>query len=455
MSSGIAVILPLVAFAAMILAEVPVAFAMIGTAAIGLLFMDGTNVSTSLSSTAFSSINTDTLILIPMFILMGMLVAHSGVAEIIFNQLSRVVERIPGGLAITTVIASALMGGITGSSAADVATIGRVSIGEMRRHRYSTSMAAGTVAAAGTIAILVPPSIVLIIYGVETGESIGRLLLAGLVPGAITTVAYCLVILVLTHRGSIPRRSQPETVESSAATLASSPRERIDRHRLTPRSVAGLLYGLILFVTVIGGIYSGILTVNESAAVGATVALVGAVLMNTSNIRTLGRMLRASFSEAIRISAMVFALILGAALLTYFLVGARVPDDVTNWVANLGGPHWTIVVLFLAIMLPLAMFLEGLGILLVVIPLTYPIVHSFGYDGIWYGIMTVKMIEISLIMPPLGLNAYVIAGLDKTIKVQEVFRGTLPFVLADLCVVALMFKLPILVTWLPDLAHVK
>lgn len=428
-------------------AEVPVAFALGIAGLSGMIQMDG--VSTALSSLAAIPYNTTasyTLTVVPMFILMGLLVSHAGMIDGIFNIAQRLTRRINGGLGVATVLAATFFGGISGSSVADAATIGRVSIGEMSKRGYDKPFAAALVAAAGTVDILIPPSVALVMYGIVSGASIGALLLAGIIPGLLTAAVYIVLIIAISGR-----YKRHQTTEQEIAANAVGPIERKD--------VFGVIGGAMLFAVVVGGIYSGAVTATEAGALGTFAALVMSVLFvlvwrRAGQRRPVLDLIREAFGETGALTAMIFALIVGATIFSNFLVLTGLPDALSGWVIGLGLPPAMVVVALLVILLPLGMLIDGLSLLLILGPLFHPIVTELGYDGIWFGILFIKCIEIGLLTPPVGLNVFVVAGLFKDLRVEDVFRRITPFILAELVVTAILFSFPDIITALPRWAGV-
>jgi tripartite ATP-independent transporter DctM subunit len=430
----------------LIAAEVPVAFALGIAGLTGIVRMEG--VSSALNSLAAIPYNTSssyTLTVVPMFILMGLLVSHAGMIDGIFNIAQRLTRRIPGGLGVATVLAATFFGGISGSSVADAATIGRVSIDEMCKRGYDKPFAAALVAAAGTVDILIPPSVALVMYGIVSGASIGALLLAGIIPGLLTAAVYILLIVAIS--GRYERRQR-------AVRLAPHPSAIIEG-----KDVFGVIGGAILFAVVVGGIYSGAVTATEAGALGTFAALAMSILFVLAWNRTgkwpVWELIRASFGETGALTAMIFALIVGATIFSHFLVLTGLPDELSTWVVDLGLPPALVVIALLLILLPLGMLIDGLSLLLILAPLFHPIVTELGYDGIWFGILFIKCIEIGLLTPPVGLNVFVVAGLFKDLRVEDVFRRITPFIAAELVVTAILFSFPSIITALPRWAGVN
>jgi C4-dicarboxylate transporter, DctM subunit len=329
--------------------------------------------------------------------------------------------------------------------------VGRVSMREMRRHGYPIRMAAAVVAAAGTIAILIPPSIVMVVFGILTGESIGQLLLAGIVPGIITALVFMTYCYLRLRKVSLVPAAVP------AGGGATPPADDAEARPVpaTGRAarIQAVAYCAVVFVVIIGGIYSGVFTANEAGAVGAFVAAVLAVVWTLSRRADPWSMLWTSLRETTVTTGMIFAILLGGGILSAFLVSAGVPSDLTRWVAQLDVPPLLVVVIILLLMLPLGMLLDGLSMLLITVPLTYPVVTDLGFNGVWFAVLVVIMIEIGLITPPVGINVFVVAGLHEEATVDDTFRGVLPFVLLDLGLIALFVAVPQIITTLPALVR--
>lgn len=467
MSTGMMIALSLLVFIAMLGAQMPIALGLAAAGITGLLLNSGVEQTAgTLASAAYQATSTYTLVVVPMFILMGVLVANAGVLSDLFGLAARITRRIPGGLGIATVLSAAGFAAVTGSSAAAVATLGRLCVGEMRRHGYQLRMAAGIVAAAGTLGILIPPSVVLVIYGVLTQESVGQLLFAAIIPGILTAIAYVItiVIMVLLRRrkgefiGPDPRLatqppmaggSQEAAVETGPGSFVAPtpPPQRINR----ARELESIAYIAVVFVVVLGGIYSGVFTETEAGAVGALVALIILFARAGRTPIGLGKSLTSALKETSSVTSMIFALLIGGSIFTLFLVTTRVPITLTDWVGGLDVPGWTVILFFLIVLLILGALLDGVSILLLTMPLAYPIVTDLGYSGLWFGIIAVKMIEVGLLTPPFGLNVYLVSGVVPDLKVEEAFRGVVPFIITELVVVAILCIFPELVTWLPEL----
>jgi C4-dicarboxylate transporter DctM subunit len=405
----------------------------------GYYLLSGTEVGmATLEAVPIANAAKFTLLVIPMFVLLGNAAERANLAEGAYRVLGWFLRGLPGGLALATLTACACFAAVSGSSIATVISIGNLAITEMRRAGYELHIAAGVVGAAGTLGILIPPSVPLVIYGVLTGESIGALLMAGIGPGVVTAVIYGIGIMIRARR-------HPELFGRGA--------EDVLPQTTRPAMAAGL-YSLfrigLLFVIIIGGMYAGVFTAVEAAAVGAFVAMLFIVLEYIRRPKEMGKSLWGALSSAVSVNGMVFSLLIGGAIFSSFLVAAGVPQEVADALVNLAVPSWLIVAMILLILIPMGMFLDPTSILLIMVPLTYPVVTELGMDGIWFGLLFVKLIEIGLLTPPLGLNAFVVAGIRKDVSVPTAFKGVLWYVRLDIVVVALMFIFPQIVTYIPS-----
>lgn len=441
MSGELITIIAIVVFMVLLLIEVPVAWALGISGVVGVVMLTSFKVGTSvLASVPFESTAKYSLIVIPMYILLGTFTMNAGIAERLYDLASRALRRLPGGIGIATVAAGAGFAAVSGSSVATAATIGRVSVRQMERHGYKPSLAAGIVAISATLGILIPPSVVLVIYAILSGESVARLFAAGIIPGILSALAYMVTILILAKRkGNI---IEPAALASDAPLGTTQ-----DRFG----GIRSIAFILAIFLTVMVGLYSGIMTPTESAAIAALLGLVVLVIERRKDPgrKRWGTIFR-SMSEASGVTSMSFGILIGASVFTYFLVSARVPFNIAQGIASLDIPPLTVVALILLATIPLGMFLDSMSILVIVVPLTYPALTALGLDGVWYGILLVKMIEISLITPPVGMNAFVISAASG-VKLESVFRGSVPFIVCELVLVTILLFFPDIVLFLPNL----
>ncbi|QAA94626.1 TRAP transporter large permease [Pollutimonas thiosulfatoxidans] len=438
-----------------VLAEQPIWLALVISGGVGIYLLKGNGVlMSSLGTLPFSATSKYSFLIIPMFVLMGVVASKARLAEDVYAVAEKFSRRLPGGLAIATILACGGFAAVTGSSVATVATIGRIAIDEMKKHGYRVAAAASIVASGGTLGVLIPPSIILVVYGILTGESIGRLLLAGIGPGLLSIAVYIVTIVVLYKRGFFTERAaghQGQQPESPALATTSS--NAIAPRRLTSSNYVGTAYIGALFFVVIGGLYSGLFTATESGAIAAALAV---VVLFVRTVRTpalfLGRF-REAVSETAQLSSMIFALLIGGAVFTYFLVASRLPMILVQAVTSADVSAMTVLLLVLLAMLVLGCFLDSLSILVITIPLAYPVLNSLGIDGILLGILAVKAIEIGLVTPPVGLNVYVVSAAVPGLEPSAVFKAIWPMVIADLIVIALLIVFPGIATALPDMMY--
>lgn len=446
MSSVMLVVLVLVILLTMIAMRMPVAFALGLSGAIGLLLLRGFNFANNMmGSVPFTETSTFSLTIIPMFVLMGMFAVKARIAEQVYAVAAHAFRRFPGGIGVATIAACAGFAAVSGSSIGTAATMSKLSVGEMRKHGYSASLATAAVAVAGTLGVMIPPSVILVLYAIMTGESVAKVLAAGIIPGLLSAFAYT-VYMVIQARRDMAKAAAGDL--SEALEVASSGAGKVRLRDLPMRGVVRV--GLLFFI-VLGGMYSGIFTSTESAAIGA---LAAAVMLIVERFRDGWKGTISALTEALKEAAgttsMVFALIVGSALLSVFFVAARVPQMLTEAVLDIGMNRYLTMALLLILLIPLGMALESISILVITVPLLQPVALALGFDGIWLAIMVVKLIEIGMVTPPVGINCFVVAG-TTGVKVSTIFRGVLPFVIVDLIVTAILFAVPQISLWLPSL----
>lgn len=368
------------------------------------------------------------LSVIPLFMLMGQFAFLSRMGAEAYKTLYYWIGFLPGGLAMATIGACSFFAAISGSSLATAATMGMVALPEMKKFRYSDSLATGCLAAGGTLGILIPPSTVLMIYGILTQQSIAELFIAGFLPGAVLSLLFVLTIYVTARvwpeQGPPgPRFTFPERVRSLKEP-----------------------WGIFaLFLLVIGGLYAGWFTPTEAAAVGAF----GAFLVTLIKGRLGWKTLVESLMEAGKSTGMIFGILIGAYILQYFLTISQITDHLVGWVVGMGLNRYVVLCTLIVIYLVLGCLMEGLSIIILTIPITYPLVLKMGFDPVWFGVMITVLIEMGLITPPVGVNVFIIAGVAKDVPMQSIFRGIAPFVLAMLVLVVLLMAFPQMALYLP------
>lgn len=419
----------LVILLALMLAGVPIAFAMAIVGYGGAALIVGWQPALHmLAQVTFDTGLSYTLSVVPLFILMGNLVNVAGLSDELYAAAHAWLGHRRGGLALATCAACAGFSAVCGSSLATAATMARVAMPPMRRYGYADSLAAGVIAAGGTLGILIPPSVILVLYGIMTQQDIGKLFIAGIVPGLVGMLGYMLAVHVMTTlRPELGPRAEPLPWPQRWRAL---------------RGVGGML---ALFALVIGGIYFGIFTATEAAGIGAGGALLFALFRRALSFQALYRAL----SDAARTTAMMFTVLIGALLFANFINLAGLPDDLTRWVQAYDLSPYGVLALILLIYLLLGAVLESLSMVLLTVPIFFPLVQALGFDPLWFGIIVVVMTEISLITPPVGLNVFVLKAVLPDVGTGTVFRGVLPFIVADIGRIVLLILLPGLVTFLP------
>jgi C4-dicarboxylate transporter DctM subunit len=409
----------------LILLRTPIAVAMIVSGLAGTTAISGWSTAlATLRQGPFERATSYTLVVIPLFVLMGYVASQSGLSRSLFQAANVWLGHLRGGLAMATVVGCAGFGAICGSSLATSATMATVALPEMKRYRYAGTLATGSVAAGGTLGIMIPPSIIFVLYGIMTEQSIGKLLLAGVVPGIVETLLFCAAIAIET---------------AVFPTLgAAGPRATVRQRLIAVRDVWEVL---VLFLIVIGGLYAGIATPAESAAFG----VVGALFFGVAKRTLSWRGLLEALDQTMRTTAMIFLIVIGADLVGYFMALSQLPLAMANWLVHLNvgamGVLWIILILYLI----LGCVMDELAIILLTVPIFFPVVTQLGFDPIWFGVIIVVTVQIGLVSPPVGLNVFVIAGKARDVPIPKIFRGIMPFLAA-------MVVLLILLTIWPEIA---
>jgi len=370
------------------------------------------------------------LSVIPLFILMGEFCFFAGLSKDLYDTVHSWIGQLRGGLAMATVGACASFAAVSGSSLATAATMGTVALPEMKRYKYDDRLATGSVAAGGTIGILIPPSVILIIYGVIAEQSIGELFLAGFFPGVLEAVFYMLTIYILCMRNPLMGPPGPRTSLMQKIT-----------------SLKDTWVVLLLFVLVVGGIYMGVFSPTEAAGAGAFGAFVFAIAR-----RRLGwQAFKDSLIETGKTTAMIFIIIMGAMIFGYFLAVSRLPFELASIIGGLPVNRYIILGIILVFYLALGCVMDSLAMILITVPIFFPLVMTLGFNPIWFGIIIVRVCEMGLITPPVGLNVFIIRGVAKDVPMYTIFRGIIPFLMADVCHVALLVAVPQVSLFLPGL----
>ncbi|MBX3611243.1 MAG: TRAP transporter large permease [Hydrogenophaga sp.] len=414
---------------AMAFLRIPLAVAMAISGFVGMGLLRGWNPAlASASQVIFETGFAYVLSVIPLFVLMGNFVARAGMARELFTAANAFVGHRPGGLAMASIIASGGFGSICGSSIATAATMARVAFPEMKAHGYKETLATGAIASGGTLGILIPPSTILVIYGIITETDIGKLFIAGILPGIVAITCLCLAVVFVTWRDP-----------------AAGPRAERFTWRQRLQAIRGIWGVAVLFALVIGGIYGGVFTATEGAGVGAA----GAFFFALARGSLTPRLLLDVLIESARTTAMLFTILIAAMVFTNFINFTTMPGDLRDFVLHFS-PHPIVVVLvMMGIYLALGMVMEELAIVLLTIPVFFPVITGLGFDPIWFGILIVTIVEIGMISPPVGLNLFVISSLLPQVKLTTIYRGVWPFVMADIVRLCILIAFPMIALWLP------
>jgi C4-dicarboxylate transporter DctM subunit len=409
--------------------RVPLAVAMATAGFVGMGLLRGWQPAlASTSQVIFETGFAYVLSVIPLFVLMGNFVARAGMARELFQAANAFVGHRPGGLAMASIIASGGFGSICGSSIATAATMTRVAFPEMMAHGYKSTLATGAIASGGTLGILIPPSTILVIYGIITETDIGKLFIAGILPGVVAIVCLCLAVVFVTWR-------DPEA----------GPRAQRFTWPQRFAAIRGIWGVAVLFALVIGGIYGGVFTATEGAGVGAAGAFFFALARRTLTPRLLVEVL----IDSARTTAMLFTILIAAMVFTNFINFTSMPGDLRDFVLGFSPEPIMVVVVMMAIYLALGMVMEELAIVLLTIPVFFPVIVGLGFDPIWFGILIVTIVEIGMISPPVGLNLFVINSLLPQVKLTTIYRGVWPFVMADVVRLGILIAFPVISLWLP------
>jgi len=415
--------------------EIAVSLGVVGV--LGLLWLKGWTVGLGVvGSVAWSNATSFSFIAVPLFVFMSAILLHSGIGRGLFTAVARWVGFLPGGLAVASVFSCAIFAAVSGSSVATAATIGMIAIPEMEQRGYGRPLICGSLAAGGTLGILIPPSIPMIIYGVMTETSVGHLYMAGIVPGVILSLmfAVAIVLYAVARPEAAPRRSEDR----------GSLRDKL-------RSVGEVAPVAVLIVVVLGGMYVGVVTPTEAAALGSTVSLVLAALARGLTWRALNR----AFQETVRTTSMVVLIIIFASIFSHVMALIGAPSALFATVVGLGLPRWALFTLIFAFLLLIAYALEELSVMIIILPILFPLVTGLGFDPVWFGVIMVVWLEIGFITPPVGLNLFVIQGLMSGLSGRQITLGTTPFVVLMILLVVLLFLVPDLALWLPRQMLVK
>ena len=413
----------------LLLCSMPVAVAMAVAGALGFgAIVSWQSALAMATADHYDMFANHSLTVIPLFVFMGQVAFHAGISGRLFATANSWMSGLRGGLAMATVGACTAFSSICGSGPATAATMAAVALPEMKKFKYDHALASGTVAAGGSLGLLIPPSVVFIVYGILTEQSIGKLFLAGIIPGLLIAVLFCVMIYfkcLLNPSLAPPAVRVPWGMRFKA--------------------LMGVIEMLLLFAFVMGGMFAGWFTPTEAAAMGALGSIVIAALGGNCSFR----MLWQAAQETVRTSCMVLVIVVGATIFGHFLAVTEMPTQFAGWLTGLPLPPLAIISLIVLFFFFAGLFIDSLALILLTIPIFYPVVRKLGFDPIWFGVLIVVITQMGVITPPVGVNVYVVSGIDRSISLQTVFRGAVPFLFMLIAVCALLMVFPQLATWLP------
>lgn len=419
-------------FFILLLLRMPIAYAMALIGFLGFSYLSSPSAAFRVvAKDIFSTFSSYSLSVIPMFVWMGFLAFYSGIGARLYDFAYKLVGHLHGGLAIATQATCALFGAVCGSNTATAATIGAIALPEMDNYQYTPSLSTASVAAGGALGVLIPPSVIFIVYGIATEQSIGKLFMAGIIPGILLMLLYMATISILSFYNPSLGPAGPKF----------SWKERLFALR------GGLWEVLTVFIISLGGLFAGWFTPTEAGAVGA-----GGVLVLTVLERRLGwKEFNMSIADTTRTTAMIMFLVTGAVIFGRFIAVSRIPFEIASWAGGLPLPPYAVIIIILAIYLVLGCFIDALALVLLTTPIFYPVaVTTLGYDPIWFGVIIVMVVAMGVITPPVGMNVYIIKGVAKDIPLETIFSGIWPFLIAQIVCLALLIAFPQIATFLPE-----
>jgi tripartite ATP-independent transporter DctM subunit len=415
-----------------LLIGLPIAFSLMLVGFLGTAYLASINAALPMvARTVYESSSYYPYTIIPLFIVMGSYADITGISRDLYDTFDKWLGRLPGGLGMATIASIAGFSAISGSSVASSAAFGKVAYPEMRRFNYSPRLAAGTVAAGATIDFLIPPSLGFVIFGMLTEQSIGKLLISGIIPGLMLAGAFMIILYCWVKFNPDSALSRPK---------GASRKEKI-------AALKGIWETVVIFLLVIGGIYTGLFTPTEAAGVGATLIFLMAIWKK----KLTPRILLNSLLEALRVSVMVLFLVAGANVFSYFLALTTIPMKVSTWIIGLAVSRYVILTILVLIYLLLGCFLDAISMMILTLPVIFPVVLLLGFDPIWFGVICVLMMGAGLITPPLGLCVNTVASIARDAPLEEVFKGALPFLIAILFITFLVTLYPQLALFLPSM----
>jgi tripartite ATP-independent transporter DctM subunit len=410
----------------------PIAFVMMFVGFLGISYLASMDAAFPVvAKTVYETAAHYPYTIIPLFILMGGFAGNAGITRELYQSFDKWFRRLPGGLGIATIAACACFAALSGSSVAAAAAMGTIAIPEMRRFHYAPKLATGIVAAGGTLSFLIPPSLGFVVYGMLTEQSIGKLLISGILPGVLLSLAFIAIIVAEV-------KMDPSLAPATPGKV--SWMEKI-------KALGGVWETLFVFFMVMGSIYLGFINPTEAGAIGATVLFALAMIKRKVTVKNL----TASLLEAVRISVLVLFLVAGANVFSYFLALSTIPTVVSAWMASLHISRYIILMIIIFIYLVLGCFLDAISMMVLTMPVIFPVIKALNFDPIWFGVICVIMMEAGLITPPVGLNVYTLAGVAKDVPMAEIFKGAIPFLLAMLAVTVVITLFPQICLFLPSM----
>jgi len=415
----------------LIFSRMPVGFVMAAVGFVGFGSLVSFSASLNLlARDVYDIFSSYSLTVIPLFVFMGQLAFHSGISARLFDAAYKFVGHLPGGLAMATIGACAGFSAICGSTNATAATMAAAALPEMKRYNYKPGLATGVVAAGGSLGILIPPSVIFIVYGIMTQQSIGKLFVAGILPGILLTLLFAgTIALWVTLKPDLAPRGPRFTL-----------REKVS-------SLSGLAETLVLFIIIMGGLFVGFFTPTEAGAVGAFSTLTIAVVRRQIDWKGLVTALR----ETTRISCMIMIIVTGATIFGHFLAVTRIPFEIAGWISGFDLPAWMIMMFIILTYLVGGCLIDSLALIMLTVPIFFPVVIHLGFDPIWFGVVIVLITQIGVITPPVGINVYVVSGVARDVPLDVIFRGVLPLLAALVLGTFLLIPFPWIALFLPSL----
>jgi C4-dicarboxylate transporter DctM subunit len=430
MDNSIIGIIGIVVLIAIFLLRMPVGFAMAFVGLIGIMYLVSPAAGLSVVARDFYEMfGSYSLTVIPMFVLMGAIAFASGISKRLYEAGYILAGKLPGGLAMATIIACAGFAAICGSTNATAAAMGKVALPEMKRYGYDDSLATGCVASAGTLGILIPPSTIFIVYGIQTEQSIGKLFISGVIPGIILTILFILVVAFQCWRN-------PKLAPAGGSTTW---KEKID-------GLTGIIETVFLFLLVILGIFLGWFSPTQAAAAGCAATLIIGLIRR----QIIWKDFWEGVLDSLKITCMIMVILGGAIVFGHFMAYAKIPMFLASWASSLVIPPWGVMAVIIILYLIGGCFMDSLAMITLTVPIFYPTIIALGFDPIWFGVIIVLVVQMGVITPPVGINVYVVSGIAKDVPMHVIFKGVWPYLFAMVIITAMLIIWPQLATFLPS-----